>query len=73
MSETNRSVLADRSFNIEERLIAFAVRVISVVESLQDTKRGDMLLNNLFDLVHPLHQTTEKHKPPSHEQTSFTK
>ena len=43
----------NKDFNLEDRLIEFAVRIIQLAESLPKTKAGKHIPDNSFDNVFP--------------------
>ena len=51
-----------RDFDLEDRLIDFAVRIIRTAESLPKTKVGIILLASLFVVAHRLRQIMVKRR-----------
>ncbi len=61
-----------RAFDLEERLIDFAVRVIRTADSrYQNQKSGLISPVSFFEVVLYLHQITERRRVQNHELILF--
>jgi hypothetical protein len=71
--EVEMTLINEKAFDLEERLIELAVRVITVVEALPDTKAGRHIAGQLVRAGTAPQPTMGKHRAPNHGETSSTK
>lgn len=65
--------MAERVYDLGNRLIEFAARVIEVVETMPGTKAGNYIAGQFVRCGLLLLYYMEKHRVPNQEMTSFTK
>ena len=63
---------SERPFDLDDRFIDFAVRIISVVEALPRSRTGNHIAGQLVRSGTSPGPTTQKLKAPSRERTSST-
>ncbi len=62
-----------RNYDLQDRLIEFAVRVLNVVESLPNSRVGNHVAGQLIRSGRRQHRIMAKRRAPNLERTSSTK
>jgi len=60
-----------RKFDLEDRLVGFAVLIISITESLNNTKAGNHIAGQLVRSAHLRRYNMVKHKVQNQEMILF--